>query len=79
MTAIVFSKLGQITIRLTFLAIIFCENLMNLAAKVLEHLNDFEIIGCGVHFVFQYKAKILLRQNICRPELFMVCLYIQKP
>ena len=54
---------------------------MNLAAifQVLEHLNDFEIIGYGSHFVFQNKAKIFLRQNICRPELFMVCPYILKP
>ena len=82
MTAILLSKLGQITIRLTFLAIyIFCANLINLVAifQVLEHLNDFEIIGYGGHFVFQNKGKILLRQNICRPGLFMVCLYILKP
>ena len=26
---------------------------MNLSAKVLEYLNDFEIIGYGSHFVFQ--------------------------
>ena len=43
--------------------------------QVLEHLNDFEIIGYGGHFVFQNKAKIFLRQNICRTGLFMVCLY----
>ena len=43
---------------------------MNLAAKVLEHLNDFKIIGYGSHFVFQNKAKIVLRQNICRAGLF---------
>ena len=52
---------------------------MNLAAKVLEYLNDFEIIGYGNNFVFQNKAKIFLRQNICRPGLFMVCFYILKP
>ena len=76
MTAILVSKLGQITIGLTFLAIyIFCANLMNLAAKVLEQLSDFEIIGTGGHFVIQNKAKIFLSQNICRPGLFMVCLY----
>ena len=73
MMAILFSKLGQITIRLTFLA--------NLAAifQVLEHLKDFEIIVYGGHFVFQSKAKIFLRQTICRPGLFMLCLYILKP
>ena len=61
MTAILFSKLGQITIRLTFLA----QNLMNLAEifQVSEHLNDFEIIGYG-----QNKTSIVLRQNICRPS-----------
>ena len=56
---------------------IFCANLMNLAAifQVLEHLNDFEIIGYGGHFVFQNKAKIVhLKAN-----LFMVRLYILKP
>ena len=56
---------------------------MNLAAifQVLEHLNDFEIIGYGGHFgfFFQNKAKIFLRQIICRPGLFMVYLYIPKP
>ena len=47
---------------------------MNLAAifQVLDHLNDFEIIGYGGHFVFQNKTKIFLRQNICRPGLLMV-------
>ena len=82
MPAILFSKLGQITIRLIFLAIyIFCANLMNLATlfQILKHLNDFEVIGYGGHFVFQNKAKIIFRQNICRPGLFMVCLYILKP
>ena len=81
MTAILFSKLGQITIRLNFLALYLLCKLMNLAAifQVLEHLNDFEMIGYGGHFVFQNKAKIFLRQNICRPGLFMVCLYILKP
>ena len=66
--------------RLTFLYI-FCANLMNQAAifQVLEHLYDFEIIDYGGHCVFQNKAKIFLRQNICRPGLFMVCLYILKP
>ena len=55
MTAILFSKLGQITVGLTFQAIyLFYANLMKLAAifQVLEHLNDFEIIGYGGHFVF---------------------------
>ena len=81
MMAILFLKLGQITIRLTFLAYIFCSSLMNLAAifKVLEHLDNLEIIGLGNHFAFQNKAKIFLRQNICRPGVFMVCLYILKP
>ena len=53
---------------------------MNLAAifQLLEHLNDLEIIGYGGHFVFQNQAKIFFRQNICRPGLFMVCLYILK-
>ena len=33
---------------------------MNLGAifQVLDHLNDFEIIGYGSHFVFQNKAKL---------------------
>ena len=37
---------------------------MNLDAifQVLEHLNDFEIIGYGGHFVIQNEAKILHRQ-----------------
>ena len=37
---------------------------MNLAAifQVLEHLNDFEIIGYGSHFIFQNEAKISQRQ-----------------
>ena len=50
---------------------------MNLAAifQVLQHLNDFEIIGYGGHFVFQNKAIIFLRQNICTPGLFMVYLH----
>ena len=54
---------------------------MNVAAifQVLEHLNDFEIIGYVAHFVFQNEAKIVFRQNICRPGLFMVSLYILKP
>ena len=62
-------------------AILFLNFLANLAAifQVLEHLKDFEIIGSGGHFVFQNKAKIFLRQNICRPGLFMLCLYILKP
>ena len=53
---------------------------MNLAAifQVLEHLNDFEIIGYVGHFVFQNKVEIVLRRNICRPGIFMVCLYILK-
>ena len=35
--------------------------MMNLAAifQVLEHLNDFNVIGYGGHFVFQNKAKIV--------------------
>ena len=80
MMAILFSKLGQITIRLTFL-VIYCANLMILAAifHVLEHLNDFEIIGHDSHFAFQIKAKIFLKQYICKPGLFMVCLHILKP
>ena len=46
---------------------------MNLAAifKVLEHLDDLEIIGLGNYFAFQNKAKIFRRQNICRPGVFM--------
>ena len=54
---------------------------MNLDAmfRVLEHHNDFEIIGYGGHFAFQTKAKIFLRPNICRPGLSMVYLYILKP
>ena len=81
MMGVLFLKLGQITIKLTFLVIHFCANLINLAAifQVSEHLNDFEIIGYGGHFVTQNKAKSFLRQNICRPGLFMVCLYILKP
>ena len=36
---------------------------MKLAAifQDLEHLNYFQTIGCGSHFVFQNKAKILHR------------------
>ena len=51
---------------------------MNIAVKfqVLEHLNDFDIIGYGSHFVFQKEAKIVLRQNICRSGLPMGCSYI---
>ena len=58
MAAILFSKLVKIIIRLTFSA-----NLMNLAAifPVLEHLNNFEIIDYGSHFVFPNEAKILHR------------------
>ena len=54
---------------------------MNLAAifQVFQHLNDLEIIGYGGHFGFQNKAKIFLRQDICRPGLFMIYLYILKP
>ena len=53
---------------------------MNLVAifQVLEHFNDFEIIGYGGYFVFQNEAKIVHRQNICRPELPMGCFYILK-
>ena len=32
--------------------------------QVLEHLNDFEIIGYGGHFVFQNKAKIFLTKHL---------------
>ena len=37
---------------------------MKLAAifQVLEHLNDFQTISYGSHFVFQNVAKILQRQ-----------------
>ena len=38
----------------------FFANLINLAAifQVLQHLNDFQTIGYGGHFVFQNEAKI---------------------
>ena len=47
---------------------------MNLAAicQDLEHLNDFEIIGCGGHFVFQNKSKRFSGKFINRPGLLMV-------
>ena len=37
---------------------------MNLAAifQVLDHLNDFQAISYGGHFVFQNEAKIIQRQ-----------------
>ena len=49
-----FFKTRQITIRLTLLAIHHFANLMNLAAtfEVLEHLNDFDIIGDIILHVF---------------------------
>ena len=77
MAAILFSKLGHMTIRLTFLPYVFCANLMNLTAifQVLEHLNDFEIIGYGGHFVFQNEVNIFHRQNVCRPGLHMGCFF----
>ena len=80
MTAILFLKLCQITVRLTFLALYLCANVINLSAifQVLKHLNDFEIICYDGNFVFQNKAKIFLRQNSCRPGIFMVYLYILK-
>ena len=36
-----------------------CANLINLAAilQVLQHLNDFQIIGYCDHFVFQNEAE----------------------
>ena len=39
---------------------------MNLATTfhVLEHLNDFEVIGYGGHFVFQNKAKTFADQDL---------------
>ena len=56
MVAILFLKLRQIYIRLAFL---FCANLMQLAIfQEFEHLNDFQTIGYGSHFVFHYEAKI---------------------
>ena len=74
MTAILFSKIGQITIGLTFLAYIFLCNLMNLAAifQVLEHLNDFEITGYGGHFGFfkisqnYYQASLSSYISLCK-------------
>ena len=75
MTDILFSKQGQITVRLTFLAIyLLCKfDKPSCNILVLEHLNDFKIIGYCSHFVFQNKAQILLMQKICLTELFMVC------
>ena len=39
---------------------------MNLATTfhVLEHLNDFQVIGYGGHFVFQNKAKTFADQDL---------------
>ena len=54
MTATLFSKLGQITIRLTSLAINILWTFDEPAIfQVLGHLNDLEIIVYGSHFVFQ--------------------------
>ena len=61
--------------RLTFLA----RYLLAAIFQVLEHHNNFEIIGYGGYFVFPKKVKILLRHNIYRPGVYMVCLYILKP
>ena len=43
---------------------IFCANFMKLAAifQDLEHLNDFQTISYGGHFVYQNEGKILHRQ-----------------
>ena len=82
MTVILFSKLGQITVRLTFLAIYLLCKLINLAAifQVLEHFNDFEIISYGERFVFQNETKCFSQtKKIYMPGLFMVGLYILKP
>ena len=39
---------------------------MNLTAifQVLEHLDDFEIIGYGGHFVFQNETKLLTGKSV---------------
>ena len=55
MTAILFSKIDQITVRLTLLIVYllrkFDEQSCNISS--LEHVNYFELIGYGGHFVFQ--------------------------
>ena len=60
---------------------IFCANMMILAVifQDLEHLNDFQTISYGGHFVLQNEGKIFLKQNICRSGLSMGCFHILKP
>ena len=62
MAAILFFYYAKITVRIAFLAIYLCANLMKLAGifRDLEQLYDFQTIGYGGHFVFQKEAKILL-------------------
>ena len=45
----------------------FCANLMTLAAvfQDLEHINDFQRIGSGDHFVFRNEAKNFHSQKDC--------------
>ena len=78
MAAILFLKLGQVTIMLTFLAIYLLCKCNEPRFQVLEHFNDFEIIDYGGHFVFQIEAKIVFSQNIWRAGLPMGCFYILK-
>ena len=53
----------------------FCVYLMKLAAvfQDLEHLNDFQTIRYGGHFVFQNEAKKIRIPKNCRPGLPMGC------
>ena len=62
--AAIFSKLDQITIRLTFLAIYILSKIdaPNYNISSSQHLNDFEIIVYGGHIVFRNEAKIVHRQ-----------------
>ena len=55
---------------------LFCANLMNLAAifRVLEHLNDFEIIDHGSHFVFQNRAKFFSGKTFAG-QYFSSCVF----
>ena len=60
MAAVLFAKLGQNYYQTSFPSHIY---LMKAAAQfqILQHLDDFQTIGYGGHFVFQNKAKILYR------------------
>ena len=54
MVAILFSKLGQITLRQAFLAItILCKfGEASFNIQTLEHVYDFQTTGYGGHLVF---------------------------